>query len=230
MGCNDEYGNLKEFDPVGTPAGGGYGRPGGPAKFIPECIKVEKVYESCRKVQVNEDVIDLRGVAVGEILEACCKGTQLVVDEAHPFTCEKVPGTCRARVSFWYRFRFEYIDQEGVKRFNSEPVFHTKTVILSERIRDPRIFVQCEVFLECLECFPSGPQMVTCCIGKLEVFKLVAIVQLLVPAYGFCPEPDLCSQVETECPDFSPVWPPYPHQGPPESSGGGVVDGDNGSS
>lgn len=214
MVCSEGYKYPEKFNPVGTPVSDRG------AGFIPECIKVEKVYESCRKVQVNEDVIDLSGVASGEILEASCKGVSLVVDDAHPFICEKVSGTRRARVSFWYRFRFNYVDQEGIKRFNSEPVFHTKTVIFGDRILDPRIFVQCEVFLKCLECFPSAAQVVTCCIGKLQVFKLVAMVQLLVPAYGFCPEPEPCSQVETECPDFSPVWPPYPPQDTPVSSSG----------
>lgn len=176
------------------------------------CIKTEKVYESCRKVQVNEDVTDLSGVAVGEITEAFCKDVELVIGEKHPFICEKVPGTNRARVSFFYKFRFEYVDQQGVKWFTSEPIFHTKTVIMSERIQEKGLFVQCEVFLECLECFPSGPQQVTCCIGKLEVFKLVALVQLMVPAYGFCPEPELCPQVEAECPEYFPEWPPFPPQ------------------
>ena len=53
-----------------------------------------------------------------------------------------------------------------------------------------RAYVQCEVFLDCFECFVRI-QQVTCCIGKLQLFKLVAQVQLLVPAYGFCPEPTI---------------------------------------
>lgn len=179
---------------------------------IIECIKVEKVYESCRKVQVNEEVIDVSGIAVGDVLGAQCVEAVLVVDEQHPFICEKVPGTTRARVSFYFRFRTRFEDQEGFKQFTSGPIFHTKTVIMSDQILDPRLFVQCEVFLECIECFPSGPQQITCCIGKLLVFKLVALVQLLVPSFGFCPEPDLCEQVEAECPEFFPEWPPYPPQ------------------
>lgn len=179
------------------------------------CIKVEKVYESCQKVQVNEEVTDLTCNAVGEIFQADCILVELVVDAEHPFLCEKVPGTNRARVRFFFRYRFSFDDQEGTKFFTSQPIFHEKTVVMSDLIRDPRIFVQCEVFLSCLECFPSGPQEVTCCIGKQVVFKLISLVQLLVPAYGFCPEPDLCPQVEEECPEFFPEWPPYPPQPQP---------------
>ncbi len=176
------------------------------------CITVEKVYEECKKVQVNEEVVDLSGVAVGDIQQAFCKEAELVIDDLHPFRCEKVPGTNRARVSFYFRFRFDYLDQEGLKCFTSEPVFHQKVVIMSDRILDKRIFVQCQVFLECIDCFPSDAQQVTCCIGKLILFKLVALVQLLVPSYGFCPEPDPCEQVEAECPEFFPQWPPFPPQ------------------
>jgi len=81
-----------------------------------------------------------------------------------------------------------------------------------DRADEKDLVAQCEVFLECVECFVSGFQEVTCCIGKLIVFKLVALVQLLVPAYGFCPEPDLCPQVEAECPEFDPGWPPFSPQ------------------
>lgn len=188
------------------------------------CIMVEKVYEECKKVQVNEEVIDLCGVAVGDILQADCKGVELVVDKLHPFGCEKLPGTNRARVSFYFRFRFDYLDQEGLKTFISKPVFHQKVVLMSERILDKRISVQCHVFLECYDCFPSDTQQVTCCIGKMLLFKLAAPVQLMVPAYGFCPEPDDCLQVEAECPEYLPLWPPYP---PPPELPPNDDDGDN---
>lgn len=176
------------------------------------CIKTEKVYESCRNVQTNEEVADLSCKAVGDIFNVECIEVDLVVDDAHPFVCEKIPGTRRARVSYFFRYRFTFFDQEGQKFFTSEPIFHEKTVILSDRIFDKRLFVQCEVFLDCFECFASGPKQVTCCIGKLHVFKLVALVQLLVPAYGFCPEPEPCVEVEAECPEFDPEWPPFPPQ------------------
>ncbi|HPU00968.1 MAG: hypothetical protein GX890_08710 [Firmicutes bacterium] len=176
------------------------------------CIKTEKVYESCKKVETNEEITDLSNIAVGEIEDVWCLDAELVIDDKHPFKCEKVANTNRARVSFFYRFRFAYIDQAGQKIFTSQPIFFEKTVILSDRIFDPRLFVQCEVFLDCFECFVSGPQQVTCCIGKLILVKLVALVQLLVPSYGFCPEPDFCTQVEAECPEFEPEWPPFPPQ------------------
>lgn len=175
------------------------------------CIKVEKVYESCRRAEMNTEVADLCKVAVGEVTFAQCQQVELVVDEKHPFVCEKIANTNRVRVSFYYRYKFRYEDDEGQKTFTSEPIFVQHTVFM-DRAREEELFAQCEVFLECVECFPSNFQEVTCCIGKQILFKLVALVQLLVPSYGFCPEPDSCPQVESECPEYNPPWPPYPPQ------------------
>ncbi len=220
MGCSKNYGNPRFKD--GNVVNGLYP---GPCPYNEEsgqyecppptelvCIKTEKVYESCRNVQQTEEVTDLSAVASGAIEDVWCVDVELVVDEEHPFICEKVNGTHRARTSFWFRYRFAYIDQEGQKYFTSEPIFQEKTVIMSERIFEKQLFVQCEVFLDCFECFVSGLQEVTCCIGELLVFKLVALVQLLIPAYGFCPEPEECVEVEAACPTYEPGWPPFPPQ------------------
>lgn len=176
------------------------------------CIKAEKIYERCKQVETNEEISNLCGIAQGNIEDVWCIDVELVVDKHHPFKCEKVQGTNRAKTSFWFRYRFAYIDQAGTKYFTSEPVFFTKTVIMSDQIHDERLFVQCEVFLDCFECFVSGPQQVTCCIGKMIIFSLVARVDLMIPAFGFCCEPDDCTEVEAECPDFEPDWPPFPPQ------------------
>ncbi|MEW5785436.1 MAG: hypothetical protein AB1767_10255 [Bacillota bacterium] len=224
MGCSNNYGSksygkpryrhehVNSIQPGPCPVNLETGLPECPPPVELVCIKTEKVYESCRKVQTNEVVTDLSGIAVGEIVDVWCVDVDLVINEQHPFICEKIANTRRARVSYYFRFRFTYIDQEGQKFFTSNPVFHEVTVVLSDRILEKGLFVQCEVFLDCFECFVSGFQQVTCCIGKLQLFKLVALVQLLIPAYGFCPEPDECVQVEAECPEFVPDWPPFPPQ------------------
>ena len=110
-----------------------------------------------------------------------------MIDAQHPFTCEKIPNTNRARVSFWYRFRFTFIDQAGQKFFTSEPIFFEKTVILSDRIFDKRLFLQCEVFLDCFECFVSGPQQVTCCIGTVSYTHLSVITTTALTSCRFSP-------------------------------------------
>ncbi|NLA12080.1 MAG: hypothetical protein GX883_08145 [Firmicutes bacterium] len=161
-------------------------------------------------------ITDLHGIACGPLEEVNCLDAELVIDKKHPFICKKIPNTLRAKISFWYRFRFAYIDQAGYKYFTSDPIYFEKTVILSDRIFDKRLFVQCEVFLDCPDCFISGPQEVTCCVYKLLLVRLVALVQLAVPAYGFCEEPADCQ--EGGCPQYTPPWPPFPPQPCPPPS------------
>ena len=160
MGCSNNFGKYRSREENSNAIFPGPCDPelGCPPPTEIVCIKTEKVYESCRKVQVNTEVTNLSGIAVGEITEAFCRNVELVVDDKHPFVCQKIQGTNRARVSFFFRYRFEYIDQEGVKWFCSDPVFHQTTVIMSPRIQEDGLFVQCEVFLECLECFPPDPR------------------------------------------------------------------------
>lgn len=203
------------------------------------CIKAEKIYERCKSVETSEEFTDLCGIAVGEIEDVWCVDAELVIDSKHHFKCEKIANTNRAKISFWFRFRFAYIDQAGQKFFTSKPIYFEKMVILSDQILDKRLYLQCEVFLDCFECFVSGPQQVTCCIGQLIVVKLIATVELMIPAFGFCCEPDDCCEVEASCPEFLPCWPPFPPQPgsgeePPDGNGnnnnnnGGNNNGGNG--
>ncbi len=181
------------------------------------CIKVDKVYEECKVTQVNTVDTDLTGVAVGEITDVKCVRAELVVDEDHPLICEKLPCS-RVRSAFYYRFIFRWTDDTGVHTFTSEPIFVEKIARMN-RATEPNLDVQCEIFVDCIECFLINHTVVRCCIGKLIAFKLFAHVQLLVPAYGFCPEPPDCKKVvPDECPSPSEwldtiVWPPfYPEQ------------------
>jgi len=191
------------------------GEPNCPPPTELVCIKTQKVYESCIKELTNEIPVDLTKIAVGDIEDAQCKEPELVINENFPFVCQKLPNTNRARVKFYYRFRFTFLDQENWKQFTSQPIFVEQIVVFSDRILDPRIMVQCEVFLKCTEVIVTEPveQEVLVCIQKSLVFKLFADVQLLVPAYGFCPEPPECVQPPLiACPVEPLEWPPYPPQ------------------
>ncbi len=174
------------------------------------CIKTKKIYQSCRKVQMNEDTVDLSGTAAGMIKSVHCKDVELVTSDAYPFTCKRIDNTTRARVSFYYIFSFTYFDEEGTKTYISQPIHHQAVVYMGERIKEKGMSVQCDVFLNCVKCFVSGTQQITCCISKLMVFSLTANVHLMVHETGFCPEPDLCPSSESKCPEFKPAWNPYP--------------------
>jgi hypothetical protein len=187
-------------------------RPPAPPKPILACIKTEKIYESCRKVKSKEIISDLSGIAEGEIGFVQCEDVEIVTGEAYPFRCIKIPGTNRARVSFFYRYSFKYQDEGGTKLFTSEPISYITSIAMSDRISDKRLMVNCEVFLDCQNCFVSSEQQVTCCIGLLLVFTLSAKVHLTVYEHGFCPEPPECDDKKEGCPEFKIDWKPYPEQ------------------
>ena len=183
------------------------------------CIKVDKVYEECKLAQVNTIDIDLSKLAEGEITDVQCIKAELVVDEDHPRDCVILPCQ-RVRSSFFYRFKFRWKDDLGDHVFTSEPI-KVEKIGRMERAGEEGLEAQCEVFVDFTEegCFLINHDTIRCCIGKLVVFKLFAHVQLLVPAYGFCPPPEKCQKIKPdECPTPEEwletiEWPPfYPEQ------------------
>lgn len=176
------------------------------------CIKVDKVFEECKQTKVIERTTDLSGIAVGTITDVECVSVEVIEGDPYlPFECEILPGG-RVRLAFFFRFTFRFTDSTGTKTFTSDPIFEEQIVRLS-RAGEKGLEPECDVFLECVECFLADTTTVVCCIGKLALFKLIARVQLLIPAYGFCPEPEEC-EVAGKCPEFRPVWPPFPPQIP----------------
>jgi len=197
-------GNVKPgpCDPV-------YGAP--PPKEI-VCIQVDKIYQECKKVQVNE--VEIEHHAELAVTDVVSLGVELLSVDHRVLT----PG--RVRVQFVYKIKARLIYEDQSTQEISHTVEEEKTVFLA-RAGEEGLNVKGDIFLECLECFvqevvdPYNDMVrstIICCIGKLILVKLFAHVQLLIPAYGFCPEPPECDQVLAICPDFDPQWPPYPPQ------------------
>ncbi len=116
--------------------------------------------------------------------------------------------------------------QEGWACLDQLP--EEKVVALS-RAGEPRLECEVDLFFDCLACFIETDEdrckalckrcrrdcapCVICCVNVLKVVKLFAEVQLMVPAYGFCPQPPECpEEVLGECPPAVQTWPPYPPQ------------------
>lgn len=177
-----------------------------------DCIRATKVYWSCKKYRVSEEVIDVSRTARGDIISVECYRVYLLENDLHPITVKKIPGTDRVRVSFYFKYRVRFQDGEGWKTVTGPPVFYEGIFTVPPLVQDRRIQATAGVYLKCLECFISGPGQVTCCIGKLMLLQLVSPVQLLVPTYGFCPAPNNCTAVQGNCPGFSPIHLIYPPQ------------------
>lgn len=205
MSHDKERGKFKPgpCDPV-------YGAPP-PTEIV--CIQVDKIYQECKKVLVDEVEIEHQaGMAVTDVV---CLDVKLISEDCY------VVAAGRVKVQFTYKIKARLIYEDQSSQEITHVVEVDKTVFLA-RAGEEGLDVKCDIFLECLECFvdevvdPVNNNLVQsniiCCIGKLILVKLFAHVQLLVPAYGFCPEPPECEQVLAICPDFDPQWPPYPPQ------------------
>lgn len=149
-------------------------------------------------------------------------------------TCECIAGegtvTLGEIKNFPIRIVVEFFDRNGLslgcQKGWSKICVPERTVLLS-RAGESLLKSEIDIFLSCLMCVieeydsqvkPSTgeqliicPKFVSCCINKVIVFKLLAEVQLMVPSYGFCPEPCRCDEEEQdECPEAQVIWPPYP--------------------
>lgn len=192
-----------------------------PGKICPppkeiDILKVKKVFQECRLVDTNE-LIDTPQ-APTDAVDVECLGAELI---GLP-TCEIDAVNQTVTGTFSFVTAYQFLDANGDPVGDVqiiETLDETRTVFLS-RAGEDGLDCQVDVFLECLECFvsatsPDGQILeVTCCVGKQILFKLIAEVQLLVPTFGYAKVPPDCEQVAGQCPDFNPVWPPYPPQTP----------------
>lgn len=179
------------------------------------CIVTEKVYDECKNIQVNEDEFIYEAHPECPVQDVVCLSAELLAEP-----CCEVPTPGRIRVTFTYRVKIRLFFDDY------PPVDLEKDVTVIKLFNVPRageegLHVQCYVpFIECLDAFVRAEELVydhlkttiIACVGKYILIKLKARVQLLIPAYGFCPEPPDCDEVVGLCPDFRPEWPPFPPQ------------------
>lgn len=173
-----------------------------------DCIIVKKVYGECAHRQVEEVLIEFDLDGNDAKLTAGC-GFVTVLEQSCKVLKE---GLVQVKAALEVSCRVDGIQER--EEFTIE-----KTLRIN-RAGQEGLEVQCQIFPRCLSCYISGEEedeeeivtLVTACVGVLILVKLVAEVQLLVPAYGFCPEPQECEQVQDPCTDFNPPWPPYPSQ------------------
>lgn len=180
----------------------------GKPESIPPPVKIEhiildKVYVECKQVDVNKiefEIDDIEDIQIeNEIIDIECISVELIKKK-----CEKINNN---RIRLWIVYEVNFrVDGE----IFTEIEMFEKTVTFSTQIIN-KLNPSCEVFLECLDAFALNKDTIIIYIGKLLLFKLVKRVQLLVPAYGFAPQPENCNVVG-EYLDYEPVWPPYPEQ------------------
>ncbi len=194
------------YDPV-------YGCPP-PTEIV--CIVAKKVYDECKNTQIKEDEFVVYSYLSNPVVDVQFKSVELLDG---PVCDDSRPG--RVRVTFKYGIKIKVCFE------NNTEIIRTQEVTVVKSFHVPRageqgLEISCDIpFIEGLECVvkaksQAGNQnktIIVCCIGILLIIRLFAEVQLMVPAYGFCPEPPDCEEVQSgggECPEFHFKWPPFP--------------------
>ncbi|NLP36490.1 MAG: hypothetical protein GX357_02430 [Firmicutes bacterium] len=179
------------------------------------CVLVDKVYDECKNVQVDEVRFYYEAAPDNPVVDVICYKVEICEGPE----CDIIaPG--RVRVTVTYQVKIKLILEDG----STEKLTEENTVVKTfnmPRAGEAGLYLSCDIpFLECLQAFVEEEELeydelrtsIVACIGRYTLLKLLARVQLAIPAYGFCPEPPDCDEVLSECPDFNPEWPPYPPQ------------------
>lgn len=177
-----------------------------------DCVIVDKVYASCSqrhcipKVEVNiasdKTFKEIRFKA-GFIVP----GTLTITD------IENRPQF--RRVQFTFRVPFEIIYTDGTSVEKVLPDILKDIVLFIPDARDEFTFeIVLETFSKTLGMPIVAGGKVSFAVGVFVIIKVVGRVQLLIPTFGFCPEPieceefsqgDICENFEYEqFPDFFP--------------------------
>ena len=157
-----------------------------------DCIIVDKVFASCQQRECFPELeYDLEGCLFGRIRFRpgfIVPNTLIVTD---------IPGRPNfRRVRFTIRVPFQVLDDAGnvVQEFFLPDIF--KDVILyipdARDEFDFRIVVETQSVLLSPPIVTGGDLNIT--VGVFVIVKVVGTVQLLIPAFGYCPEPPLCEE------------------------------------
>lgn len=183
------------------------------------CIWVEKIYDACSQRECEEFVFEELRVPTGETLTVECRilpGSEYFTD----WVIEPIDEGPLARVRARVCATLEIIIRDSANAANfvrtTQEVCFDKDVILYAP--DPtRMEVLVESIFESLACTLEPPNgvcySVTATIGAFIVVKVALWVQLLIPAFGFCPVPPECEELGDLCEQFferpfPPFFPP----------------------
>ncbi len=178
------------------------------------CIVAEMVYDQYKSVRVNKDEFIFEADPDNPVSEVTCRNAELL-DGPHCMATK----AGRVRVTFTYRINLQItlLDDQVIDLYKDFTVTNDYHI---PRAGEQRLRLRCSVpFLECLSGVVKYEEpdydfiktVIICCIGIFVLIKLTSAVQLMIPAYGFCPEPPDCEEVLAgeEYPDLFP-WLPYP--------------------
>ncbi len=176
-----------------------------------ECIIVDKVFDSCKQKECFPEVeVDLDDCSFGRVRFR----PGFIVPNT--LDVSEIPNEeYFRRVKFTLRIPFVVLDNNGnVVKEEFLPDIFKDVVLYVPDARDEFDFrIVVETFSELLSPAVVKNGVLHLTVGVSVIVKVVAQVQLLIPAYGYCPPPCDCQEYSPEdiCDDFvcSPEFPEF---------------------
>lgn len=160
--------------------------------FDVDCVIVDKVFASCQQRECFPELeyeIDCKSVGAIRFRPGFIVPNTLIVTD--------IPGEQNfKRVRFTVRIPFQVFDDNGnlIGEFFLPDIFKDVILYLPEA-RDEFEF---RIVVETSSSLLAPPivtgNILTITVGSFVIVKVVGNVQLLIPAFGYCPEPPLCDE------------------------------------
>ncbi|WP_242837232.1 hypothetical protein [Alkaliphilus transvaalensis] len=190
--------------------------------FKAECVMVNKVYFSCQQRECFEDVfVPLPDSGKYEFIDITFNQGKIIKNTLDITPIPNRPNFSRVRfrirITFTLRVR-EICDEKNILAIRGELPEIQKDIIMF--MPEARSEFKFKIILETASQILTEPvqeeRFFTFAAGTFLIVKAVGRVQLLVPAYGFCPEPADCEEFlpDDVCIDFDDA--PFPNFFPPQ--------------
>ena len=169
------------------------------------CVQVTKIYDACSQKRCAEVKFPRKGTlpAIPKKIVECT--TSDFEADCSLTSIQDDPPLVRVNVEYKYIVTVTFEGEDGAEYSVRRRVRHDKSVVL---FGTEEMFCKVEAVLECLGCDILGPDKIFCEVGEFIVIKSALDVQLLIPAYGFCPPPPECEELPTRCEEFLEAPPP----------------------
>ena len=186
------------------------------------CVWVKKIYDACSQKECEEFIFDDLNIPT-DVPLANLEVTCHVIPNSEAFRDWSITpidggplGLVKVTVCAELEFRVYDVNNPSNYALTQEEVCFFKEVILFAP--DPvKMQVLVESIFECLTAtgeIVNGNFVVTAIVGAFIIVKTGLKVQLLIPAYGFCPVPPECEELGDLCDQF--LQRPFPSFFPPQ--------------
>lgn len=175
------------------------------------CIWTTKVYDACSQKECEDFVFGQPPEADGLLTVECAiePGSEYLAS-ANIVPIDEGP-LGKVEVDVCAKLNITCLNGSSTYSFQEDVCFQKEVVLYAPDPINMEVLV--EAIFESLACSFNNSNQIVATIGAFIIVKTALQVQLLVPAYGFCPVPPECEELGDLCEQFferpfPPFFPP----------------------